>query len=148
MINYIEKGIGLHNMIEESGHTLSNLDGVWVSDDDVVVQGIIDAYTPDPLADLEVIAVKYIEFGNELSATVTAKFWAYHVYLKATNVLISAEDLAAMLAAMDVANRMLQTGALTQVQDVLAQIKIDWPQYTDIVDYTLNEIVAWLATPW
>lgn len=44
MINYVEKGIGLHGLIESSGHRLEQSDGVWISDDDVAVQAIIDSY--------------------------------------------------------------------------------------------------------
>jgi hypothetical protein len=44
MINYIEKGYGLHEEIERQGHTLAQIDGVWVSSDDKAVQSIIDNY--------------------------------------------------------------------------------------------------------
>lgn len=47
MINYIEKGFGLHMAINAAGHTLYLRDGVWVSSDDVAVQAIIDGYTLD-----------------------------------------------------------------------------------------------------
>lgn len=53
MINYIEKGIGLHNFISSSGHKLTDRDGVWISSDDIAVQDIIDAYDPLPLAVVE-----------------------------------------------------------------------------------------------
>lgn len=45
MINYTEKGIGLHNEIFAAGHWLEQWDNVWVSSDDVAVQAIIDGYT-------------------------------------------------------------------------------------------------------
>ena len=48
MIEYIEKGIGLHEAIGNAGHRLQQIDGVWVSDNDVVVQTIIDAYDHMP----------------------------------------------------------------------------------------------------
>lgn len=50
MITYTEKGINLHNLINESGYTLSQIDGVWVSSDDIAVQAIIDSYDPLPEA--------------------------------------------------------------------------------------------------
>ena len=49
MINYTEKGWGLHAAIRDAGHRLSRKDGVFVSDDDVAVQAIIDNY--DELAE-------------------------------------------------------------------------------------------------
>ena len=49
MINYTEKGIGLHELIGEAGFSFSQVDGVWVSSDDTAVQLIIDSY--DPLED-------------------------------------------------------------------------------------------------
>jgi hypothetical protein len=45
-INYIEKGVGLHDAITESGHSLARVDGVWVASDEAAVQAIIDAYDP------------------------------------------------------------------------------------------------------
>ena len=148
MIKYTEKGEGLHQAIQDAGHRLMNLDGVWVSDDDVAVQAIIDSYVVDALAELEAKAQKYIEFGTDLSTTLVAKFWAQNVSDASTGTLISATDLTALLQATSVANQMLQTGALTQVKDVLAQIKAAWPRYSSIMDYATNEINTWLSTPW
>lgn len=45
MINYTEKGIGLHAAISAAGHWLEDRDGVWTSSDDIAVQAIIDGYT-------------------------------------------------------------------------------------------------------
>jgi hypothetical protein len=44
MINYTEKGFGLHEEIERQGYTLAQIDGVWVSSNDEAVQLIIDNY--------------------------------------------------------------------------------------------------------
>lgn len=43
-INYTEKGFGLHDAIQAVGHTLVEQDGVWLADDPVAVQAIIDNY--------------------------------------------------------------------------------------------------------
>ena len=50
MINYIEKGYGLHKLIKESGHSLKQVDDVWISSNNSVVQAIIDDYNPLPEA--------------------------------------------------------------------------------------------------
>jgi hypothetical protein len=50
-INYIEKSFRLHREVSEQGHSLSKLDGEWVSSDDVEVQAIIDSY--DALAEAQ-----------------------------------------------------------------------------------------------
>ena len=47
MIDYIEKGPGLHRAIRDAGHWLEQRDGVWISSDDIAVQAIIDWYTLD-----------------------------------------------------------------------------------------------------
>lgn len=53
MIEYTEKGFGLHEAIAIAGHSLARVDGVWVASDKAAVQAIIDAYqskdvtTPD-----------------------------------------------------------------------------------------------------
>lgn len=43
-INYTEQGHRLHKFIRESGYTLVQRDGVWLSSDDVAVQAIVDGY--------------------------------------------------------------------------------------------------------
>ena len=49
MINYTEKGAGLHEAVRKAGYSLREENGVWVSDNDSAVQAIIDAYDPIPL---------------------------------------------------------------------------------------------------
>ena len=44
MIQYIEKGAGLHEAIAAAGHRLQQRDGVWIADDEAAVQTIIDSY--------------------------------------------------------------------------------------------------------
>jgi hypothetical protein len=44
MIRYIEKGTGLHEAIAAAGHSLSQVDGVWIASDPEAVQRIIDEY--------------------------------------------------------------------------------------------------------
>jgi hypothetical protein len=53
MINYIEKGSGLHNLISDSGYLLVKKNYEWISSDDVAVQAIIDAYDPLPTVKTE-----------------------------------------------------------------------------------------------
>lgn len=55
MINYIEKGIGLHRAISAAGYVIYNEDGVWITNNDTAVQSIIDAY--DQLPDEKVTKV-------------------------------------------------------------------------------------------
>lgn len=47
MINYIEKGPGLHRAIAAAGYSLEQRDRVWQSSDDEAVQLIVDGYTLD-----------------------------------------------------------------------------------------------------
>ncbi|RLD02261.1 MAG: hypothetical protein DRI65_15045 [Chloroflexota bacterium] len=58
MINYIEKGYRQHGHIESQGHWLVQQDGVWTSDDDAVVQPLMDAY--DPLPDAKYDAIQRV----------------------------------------------------------------------------------------
>lgn len=48
MINWIEKGRGLLEVIRSDGHWVESNDGVWSSSDDTAVQLIIDSYDPLP----------------------------------------------------------------------------------------------------
>jgi len=52
-ISYIEKGRWLHKAVETAGYNLICKDGVWESDNDSVVQGIIDSFDPLPEAKKE-----------------------------------------------------------------------------------------------
>lgn len=47
MINYTEKGYGLHLAIAASGQSLTQIDGEWQASDEDAVQSIIDGYTLD-----------------------------------------------------------------------------------------------------
>jgi hypothetical protein len=47
MIQYTEKGHGMHQAIAAAGHWLEQIDGDWVSSADAAVQTIIDTYTLD-----------------------------------------------------------------------------------------------------
>lgn len=65
MINYVEKGRGLHKAITDAGQWLYRLDGNWVSSDDVAVQAIIDTF--DPLPDAKAAAIKEIgQYASDL----------------------------------------------------------------------------------
>lgn len=48
MINYIEKGPGLHEAIAAAGYSLYELNGSWVCSNEAAVQKIIDEYDPRP----------------------------------------------------------------------------------------------------
>ena len=67
MINYVEKGFGLHAKIRASGHHLKKVDGRWKSSDDAAVQSIIDSY--DPVLGARKSAIKRIkiESSNRIS---------------------------------------------------------------------------------
>ena len=54
-INYTEKGIWLHDEINRQGYTLAEVDGTWISSNDVAVQSIIDTFDPLPFARAEKI---------------------------------------------------------------------------------------------
>lgn len=44
-IIYTEKGSGLHDAVRAAGYRLEQVNGVWMADDPVAVQAIIDGYT-------------------------------------------------------------------------------------------------------
>ena len=53
MINYIEKGAWLHQLIASLGYSIWHEDGVCKSSDDTAVQAIIDNFDPLPSAKKE-----------------------------------------------------------------------------------------------
>lgn len=68
-INYIEKSKFMHSFISEQGHTLQNLDGVWVSDNDDAVQAIIESFNPLPLLQKE-----YVDLVNKAAGETRVKY--------------------------------------------------------------------------
>lgn len=48
MINYIEKGNGLHESLIAAGVSLEDKNGTWVSNNEALAQSIIDSYDPLP----------------------------------------------------------------------------------------------------
>jgi hypothetical protein len=75
-VNYIEKGIGMHDAIAAAGLSMRNKDGVFYSnpDDlqdtsgDAALQAFIDSYDPVPLAKEQKIAAINAECRSRLIA--------------------------------------------------------------------------------
>lgn len=127
MINYTEKGIGLHEAIQAAGHWLAQHDGVWVSDNDVAVQAIIDGYTMAQTADE--IKARIDEYAASLRGKVTATVapaemasWtikraeaeAYQANNAAATPFLSAESTARGVTVADLATRVLNNAAVLQ----------------------------------
>lgn len=72
-INYIEKGSWLHNEIAAQGYLLKQIDGVWVSNNEVAVQAIIDAFDPLPYAKADKI--------NEIKVEATQRGKSIYLFL-------------------------------------------------------------------
>jgi hypothetical protein len=72
VINYVEKGNGLHIAIGEAGYNLRDVNGVWQSSDDVAVQAIIDGYDPLPLE--KEIAIERVKLEASKHAAVIYPF--------------------------------------------------------------------------
>ena len=68
MINYIEKGIGLHDALQAAGIKLVERDGVWISSDDVGAQAIIDSFDPVPYEQEMAKARLVIQFDEATKA--------------------------------------------------------------------------------
>lgn len=99
-INYIEKGIGLHNAITESGNWLVQVDGVWVSSDDTAVQAIIDGYTLDQAKSAKCAEVvsKATDIFNRAIAGYSPGELAGWPILRAEAVAYNADSTAAVPA--------------------------------------------------
>lgn len=64
MINYTEKGSGLHQAIRQAGHWLREENGAWLSSDDSAVQALIDGYTLADAAAPIIAQVKALAYGK------------------------------------------------------------------------------------
>lgn len=87
MIIYTEKGAKLHELIYDAGHTLTQVNGVWESSNDIAVQAIIDDY--DPLPDAQTNAIAQI--NAKADDLITAKL----PLLKQTDLIAIALTLIA-----------------------------------------------------
>jgi hypothetical protein len=142
MIFYNEtpNGPALRAYIASQGHCLWIQDGVWVSDDDAVVQAIINTYIPSPTFTLESTAQKYIDFGRTLSLTLTAKLWAINRAAELQRQTQTPEQLLALLDETDKVNRVLKVGALEQAAAEITAFAAVFPQFSDAATYALTEI--------
>jgi len=78
MIDYIEKGIWLHDAIHAAGLELYRKDNVWIASDEVVVQAIINSFNPLPCAQeeaktsvKEVSASKRLQYATQVAGKET-----------------------------------------------------------------------------
>lgn len=71
-INYIEKGRFLHDAIRNSGHSLWQENGVWVSSNDEAVQLLIDNFTLDQAKSAKKLEVS--KFATALRNKVVADY--------------------------------------------------------------------------
>lgn len=61
MINYTEKGIGLHEAINKAGYSLYQHNGSWVASDVEAVQKIIDEYVEPEVSEDELQSSKVLQ---------------------------------------------------------------------------------------
>lgn len=78
MIEYIEKGQGLHSAIKKAGHHLYQENGIWKSTNDVEVQKIIDSY--DPLPELRQAKWKEIQAERDRRTAMPVKVGEYYFH--------------------------------------------------------------------
>jgi len=140
MINYIEYGIRFHDFIKESGHSLIQKDGEWISSDDVAVQALIDNY--DPLSEAKTDAKQRVTLhASQLVADIypfinPEKEEAVGLYHFTTDLYLSIKS----------ASRNALSGRLLEFKGIYdtAQVKIaevnamtDW-QLVDAYDATVG----------
>jgi len=127
MINYIEKGLGLHTAIRDAGYALTQKNNIWVSSDDTAVQVIIDNYDQVPVLRAELKAKLVIDsqdFVNEAILKQYPKFevdtWQNQLrdansYIADNNATVpTLEALATQrsITKLDTANKILSKAAV------------------------------------
>lgn len=132
MINYTEKGAGLHDAIREAGHWLREENGVWVASNDGAVQAIIDAYNPlPPLQDAAWERIK-TERDRRKSSGVSVGAWRFHS---------DADSRIQQLGLKDQARDMLAAGAVASD----AMFKLGQPIYWKTLDGSFAPMTVQLA---
>jgi hypothetical protein len=118
MINYAEKGHGLHDAIRAAGHWLRQENGVWVASNEAVVQAIIDDYALSEAqtyrcAEVEALAkslrdkaIKAVSPGEMASWPIKlAEAQAYAVNNQAACPLLTAEAAARGVSLADMVTK-------------------------------------------
>lgn len=78
MINYIEKGKSLHEAIEAAGQTLIQVDRIWISSDDTIVQAIIDSHNPLPI-EQERAKIRIVAEAEEAVSSLTSRYPRFEI---------------------------------------------------------------------
>lgn len=104
MIEYTEKGPGLHAAIRKAGHSLVEENGVWVADDELAVQAIIDSYSLDDCKSLkrEEVARYAAKLRNRIVANISPAemaSWPIKVAEARAYAQAQTEESAPLLAA-------------------------------------------------
>ena len=136
MINYIEKGIWMHKAIGNAGHWLRQVNNVWESDDDPVVQVIIDDFDPLPFSQNDAKA--------RIKVSASAKMSTIYSFISPT----SEEALGLYDYTVDIyqlivpAAREPITGRLLEFKTVYDTAKVGLADVNAETDWTLCDAVA------
>lgn len=110
-INYIEKGRFLHDEISAQGFQLYQNDaGVWISDNDIAVQAIIDTFDPLPRTRRE----------KRREAVAECVRRANERYNDEENLCFPTAESIRVLVDIDASYRSQATGVRQRIIDVLA----------------------------
>ena len=151
MINYIEKGEGLHKLISDSGYSLWHTDGVAYSDNDIEVQKIIDGYDPLPDSKTKKKAELVKDSEELLNTVILSKYPRFEVdtwqnqkddanaYLANNNaVTITLDALASQRGVnkLDAANKILEKAS--QFASYSAMYAGERQRLEDLVDLAVT----------
>jgi len=163
-INYTEKGPWLHEEIANQGHSLSNLNGEWVADDEEAVQAIIDSFDPWPYSAKEAkdaideaagaARARYITTVPGQESTYMTKEQEARQYLADGTVgpMLQAEADATGKTVDVIANEIVtvadqwaQLGAQIEALRMAGKKQVDeapWDQHRGIVETVVNQLNA------
>jgi len=101
--------------------------------------------TNDIMANLELSAGPYIDFGTDLWNTLKKKTWAFNTFLKISGTPLTVQEMQALLTTSDMIQKCLTTGSLITARDVLMNLRNVLPRYADIANYAIKEINTFLG---
>lgn len=163
MITYADKGAGLHIAMRAAGHDLVEHNGVWISDNDVVVQAIIDGYDPLPYEvksakdDIKVVAFtkreEYVTVAPGKDAEYRQKQAEGKEYLADSSIgpylqaritrtsETPAEVVTIWIAESNAMRSLLsEVSAIVDHASLLLDVETDWTQCRGIADQAIGYI--------
>lgn len=96
------------------------------------------------MGDLEIISLKYFNFGSSLYTEIKSKVWAVNLYQKSIGNDMTLEEMKDLHNRSDLLERTLKSGSFLTSIDLLNELAIIYPMYATISSYAVAKLQTFL----